>query len=120
MPTLMSWRTKTVAGILGGFLILFLSAFAFRTRVSPLLLGVALGIIGAFVAAYLTAAVENGLLRKSVVVRIGALLVLPPIGSFVLIAVNRDMAMSFTFASLVTYSFCYGLIALQEASGKGR
>jgi uncharacterized membrane protein YeaQ/YmgE (transglycosylase-associated protein family) len=115
----MSWRRKAAAGILGGFLSLILSAFAARTRISPLLLGIALGILGAFVAAYLMSAVANGLLRKSAVVRIGALLVLPPIGSFILIAINRDMAISFTFSSMITYSFCYGLIALQEASARG-
>jgi hypothetical protein len=109
-----TWKTRIVRGLAVALLTLLASGLALKTRLSPLLIGLSLGLVCAFGAAFLEAAIRQRLVADSRINRAITLILLPPLGSLLAWIASADLAIGFTFSALVTWAFVYSLRALWE------
>jgi hypothetical protein len=105
---------KLARALAAAGLMILVATIGLRSAASPTIMGLALGGLSAFTAAYVGLATGASATSGSVLPRLLMLVLLPPIGSILLLALSWDVAKGFTYAGLTTYALIQGISALAE------
>ena len=114
-------RGGLAVSLVAAGLLLIVSAMGLYPQRTPLLLGLCLGALASFAAAFLGVAMRVTPARGSVWVRTVMLFLLPPVGTVLLLFWSWDVAKGYTYSALTGFVLLQSLLALidkQHGSAK--